>query len=183
MSNIEVVLGKGSARIEVDGNTYRLSRIELNELAEFRTWLQENKLETFMRSAKSAGLSQELFTSTVEKILNSGNEITKLPEGSTEGPDTFRDTDGTLYRVFDPVQKALASESGMVHLIWLSVRKNHPDVEKDELAFDFDDLQKISSVIAAISGLGEDDEEDSEEDEGKGDGGPTPTNNNHPPEE
>lgn len=146
---LEVVIGEGpNPKVEVespDGGVeeYRLAPLRLTDFGEFRDWVKEKRLKIFMRAAKAVGMDIGEIRDNIQSIL-----------GVTPNVDTENE------EVSDDVIAQMSTEEGMEHLVWLSIRRNHPEVEKDDLALNFSDLEELTAIIAEISGLPAVDQED-----------------------
>jgi transcriptional regulator NrdR family protein len=147
MSDLEVVLGQGKPKIQIGEDTYLVSPLRLQDFGEFREWVKEKRLGTFMRAAKKMDLDADAFDRAIQKILS----VTPVVEG-----------EGDNATVSDDVIAQMGTEEGMEYLVYLSIRRNHPDIELDDLDLDFGDLEKLTSIIAEISGLPTPDESESE---------------------
>lgn len=144
---LEVILGEGpNPKVEIDGETFNLAPLRLSDFGEFRDWVKEKRLTTFFKAAKKAGLSRDQFNENVQDIL-----------GVTP------DVDAENEEVDDDVIAQMGTEEGMEHLVYLSIKRNHPEVEKADLDLGFDDLEKLTTVIGEISGLPSVEEEIDEE--------------------
>jgi hypothetical protein len=146
---LEVVLGEEVPKIEIDGNTYTLKPLRLQEIGQFRDWVKERRLSTFMRAAKDAGLDPKQFTESISEILGAR-------------PEAQEDENGDV-TVSDDVIEQMGTEEGMQHLLFLSIRRSHPDFTIDDLDLGFQDMEKLISIVGEISGLNmsEDEESDS----------------------
>ncbi len=143
---IESVLGEGpNPKVELDGEEYNLAPLRLADFGEFRDWVKEKRLTIFFKAAKNAGIGKEQFNTNVQDIL-----------GVTPDVDEEEDV------VDDDVLEQMGTEEGMEHLVYLSIRRNHPEVEKSDLDLGFEDLEQLTTVISEISGLPNPEEEETD---------------------
>ena len=134
---LEVVVGEGpNPKVEIDGESYNLAPLRLSDFGEFRDWVKEKRLTIFMRAAKKVGMDIGQIQDNIQNIL-----------GVTPNVDEENQ------EVSDDVIAQMSTEEGMEHLVWLSIRRNHPEVEKDDLNLDFSDLEELTAIIGEISGL------------------------------
>ncbi len=130
---LEVITGEGpKPEIEIDEEKYTLSPLRIEDFGKFRDWVKKKRLSVFMEAANEAGMDTDQFNDNIQDILN------MTPDAETES---------------DPILEEMGTEEGMVHLIYLSIKREHPEVEKSDLDLNFSDLMKLTSVIGEISGL------------------------------
>lgn len=94
-----------------DGTTYQFSPLSDRDLAELDAWLQ-SKVIQIARQSLTPDLSQKERDETLSLAMREASNVSFLTKAG---------------------QTQLATISGMVHLLWMSIRKNHPDVSEDTL--------------------------------------------------
>jgi len=123
--------------ITLGEKSYQMSPLSYKEIGEFEEWMrsaymeQQSKLcehvpasmqsEFFVRAGATAGL----LAMAVDKEAN---------------PDIFK--------VADSIIRSLP---GSTRLMWLSIRRNHPDVELDEIGEYLSDPSVLGSLLATFN--------------------------------
>lgn len=139
----KIVTDGPKPKVEIDGETLTFSPLTLHDFGEFRDWVKEKRLATFLRAADKAGMDQSDFRNGIQDILG------VTPEVNEENGE-----------IDDDVIAQMGTEVGMEHLIFLSVKKEHPEIEKEDLGLSFQDLEQLTEIISEISGLPTQEEED-----------------------
>lgn len=149
MSSLDIILGEGSPEIEINGTRYTLKPLRLFDFGKFRGWVKQKRLTVFMKSAKEADLPLAQFTDVVDRILSARPKV------------NFESAVGEEVQVEDTVIEEMGTEDGMHRLVYLSVKKSHPDLEPEELDLGFEEIQKLTTIVGIITGLpmGEDGED------------------------
>jgi len=124
----------GAARsVELCGGTYRLSPLSLRDFAEFDVWAEEE----FWRKTET--------------------RVARMPEGLRE-----RLMEKAYERLGDGDVSvdAMMTVAGTARLVWLSLRKEHPNVGADQTAelVTLGNRQAVQATLDRLNGLQEDDQ-------------------------
>lgn len=106
--------------IEIEGKTYRMSKLDGPEISELDRWVQDQIVQLAIRN--SAGESNQTRRLLMEAAL-------KIAAGASWLEDTGR-----------PV---IQSMNGVSRLIWTTLRKNHKELKVD-------DVEKLMRVDGAV---------------------------------
>jgi len=147
---VDVVLGKGGAFVTIHGNRYDLSPLKLDDFAEFRSYVKKERLAIVFEAARESGVSLSDMASVIEGIASAA------PKDSGK-----KDEEGNPV-VEDAVIEAMSTESGLQYLIYLSIRKKHPEITTADLDLGYKDLSELSTILSIITGLptGEEEKKD-----------------------
>jgi len=128
---IREVSGKGVILVG-NGKEYSLSPMTLNDLAEIESWVVSNEIKRYQEA--SSVLSKDERIDFLRKAIND------MPHGME-------------FKAI--VNEAMDEIDGIRHMLWLSVRHNHPEVTLEEVSglVRLDNLDEISILIDTASGL------------------------------
>ena len=134
MTNLPDMAG-AAAEIQLNGSVYRLSPLQLAEFAEFERWVDDEPIRRARRNLD--GLSFELQSKMLEQAQHESS--------STAGASQRQARIATQ----------MSSMEGVCYLIWLSLRRNHPELELATLAglISLDNLPYIQQRLDDINGL------------------------------
>ena len=128
---LEVIMGEESIEVIIDDIRYSIGALTIDDFALFRSWVKKSRLAIFMEAAKEAKLPPRQFGEGIAQILSVSS-----------------DEDGG-----DPVLSEMSTEEGMRYLLWLGIRKNHPEFLMSDFRIQFHDIIQLSKVFARISGF------------------------------
>ena len=151
MAGLEVVFGAGGITVEFGGKKYQASPLKLADFAEFRAWIRDEKLTSFMRAAKKAVLSPKQFSAGVDAIADAPMKIGRDEEGNLTADD--------------PMALEMTTETGLRYLLWRSLLHKHPKVRLEDIDLEYAEIAQVIEVVTKLTGLSipvEEDDEDSE---------------------
>jgi len=124
------------------GREYRLAPLELADLAEFEQWMTIAPYEAAKRQMEALGDSLTPEARTM--ILTTAQA--KAADCSMSSPEYMR---------------TMSSVQGTCYMLWLSLRKEHPDITRAEAGalINLDNLAEWQERLDRVSGLSGDDEE------------------------
>ncbi|NVM21312.1 MAG: hypothetical protein HWN68_05985 [Desulfobacterales bacterium] len=120
----------GTPRIvEIKGKEYRMSPLDIDDLAEFETVATIQRNKALFESIKSSGLEDTLIAEAI---------------GATASrPISLND-----------ITKYMWTMTGVRFLLWRTLRKNHPQMKQEDAAklVDFENLEQISKQLMELGG-------------------------------
>ena len=139
---------KAPATITVDGKEWTLSPLEIRDFGEVERWLEVLPFERVRR--KIAALGEVATPELVKQMLDAAE---------TESKSMGLASIATANGADDAVTRALNSLEGVQLLFYLSVRKAHPEITRDEASalMKADIIDDVRGVLDRVSGLDADD--------------------------
>ena len=137
---LDVVLGDGTVEVEIGGRKYKASPLRVGDFSKFRAWVKDKRLTSFLKAAETAKLDPDSISKTADKLLSSVPEVKEGKDGEVEVSDSILDE--------------MRTEEGMLHLIFLSIKRLNPHVKEEDLDMTFDELIKVNRVIGSLTGAG-----------------------------
>lgn len=138
---VDDVLGNQEIKVTIGGKEYVASTLTIGDFKAFRQRVKRDSLSLLLESGKEAGLGGKELTDAIKSVL-------------TSGPDVVLDKDGKVESVKDPAIDAMGTEDGMLYILYLSIKKKHPDVKLEDLDISLGELVQLTDVIAQISAAG-----------------------------
>ncbi|MQY70199.1 MAG: hypothetical protein GH145_04995 [Firmicutes bacterium] len=118
----------GTPRIvEIKGKEYKVSPLDIDDLAEFETIVRMERNKALFRSLKDSGLENEVIAEAI---------------GATAAkPVSIKDIDDNM-----------GSMIGTRFLMWSALKKNHPEIKLEEMGKlitleNFEDVKKVVSEL------------------------------------
>jgi hypothetical protein len=158
-TELEQMTGAGGT-IVLGGKTYLLKQLSLGDYAQVQAWLRQRMPKPFAVVADALkdleplkAIDPEGYAEARKLLLLSAMEDAKSADGAGAPPEL--------------VEQALNSPDGVAFLLWLCVRKSHPDVQYEglrTLVLD-EDLSSIKSKLDDITIFAAPD--DGEDEEGR----------------
>lgn len=118
---------KTPTEIECKGETYLIAPLEVSDLGKLETWVSELPLRKAKRQIEVLGDS--LTPEIKEKILN----------------EAIEKSNNQIDISSEKAQAALESLAGVGYLLFLSLRKNHPEIKENE-AIDLISMDTLKDV-------------------------------------
>jgi len=131
---LDVILGTDAVTVKLNGKEYSATPLTLDDFGRFRSWVKRQRLETFMAAPGSGKLSPSQFGAVVTGVLSAG------PTSDGES-------------VSDDVLAEMGTEEGQQYLLFLSLKKRHPELKMSDLELSFSDMTNLIQVVSRISGL------------------------------
>jgi len=128
---LEVIMGDDRIEVKLDDRSYTVAPLDVNDFSEFRSWVKKRRMSMFVEVARDTTLPPKMFAAGIERILSAA-----------------ADEDGG-----DPVLSDMSTEEGLRYLLWLGIRKEHPDVKLEDFRIRFPDVAPLIQVFARISGF------------------------------
>ena len=125
----------------VGGREYQLAPTEIADLGEFEKWLEVRPFEAARKQMKALG---DMLTPEATSIILEGAQ---------------KAADNSAIDTLSYAQR-MASLEGTIYMMWLSLRKNHPDITREEVgAFvTIDNLQEWQDRLDQVTGMVDADE-------------------------
>jgi len=135
--DISRVLGN-PLEIILQGETYKLSPLQVSDLAAAEAHMKDQELQAFL--AHAGDVSESVQTHVILDII-------QKPQG--------------MNRVFD----AIGSMAGIQFLLWTSLCKNHPELTRDKVGsmVTFENIKRIRTILLELDENAEADEEGTDE--------------------
>ena len=133
---------KASLTVEVEGKKYVLSPLELGDFGDVQLWLENLSYEKARRKIKALGdiATPEMQERIIAKADEESNAVTIGDAKSSE---------------------ILATVEGTGYLLWLSLRKCHPEITREAALhlISLDSIAEWQKMLDKLSGLEKDDSE------------------------
>lgn len=113
--------------LKVGGVTYQITPLTLDEWGEYIAWVQDETIATTKRNVKD--LDVETRTAMIEKAIERANMITM------ESPE------------FAAINQR---PTGMFRILWMHLRKRHPDLMPDDVVEIFCDPENLEEAMSQI---------------------------------
>lgn len=127
MANLDEVAGRPIVT-KIKGKEYKLSLLNIDDLADFEKMVKQERLENAIESLKKAGASPETI-------------------GAAFGNISTRELSGT------ELKAAMSSMSGTRYLFWCALKGNQ-DVKLSQMGdlIDLDNLEEMIKIIEVLGG-------------------------------
>jgi len=135
MAELDQVVGATKIELNIGGKTYTASPLTIGDFGEFRSWVKREKLSLFLKASKDAGLDSKERSEQIDRIMNLRPQV----------------EDGD---VTDIVLEEMGTEQGMMYILYLAIRKNHPEVKPEDLDVSLGELASLVDVIGQITSSG-----------------------------
>ena len=128
----------GSAReLTLDGSTYRMRPLSIDDFAEFEAWVDDVAIRQASRNLD--GLSTELQIALLERAQDEARKMAMQDSETRQ----------------DRMSAQMASMGGICYLVWLSIRREHPDLSVDDISqlLTIDRLPYVQMRLDSINGF------------------------------
>ncbi len=136
MTNLPDMAG-AAAEIQLNGSTYRMRPLTIDDFAEFERWVDDAPIRQAIRNL--SGLNPDLQT----KLLQQAQEAA--------GQSSQDSSDKRQARI----ASQMTSMGGIGYLIWLSLRREHPDLTLEAILqlLTMDTLPYVQMRLDSINGF------------------------------
>ncbi len=136
MTNLPDMAG-AAAEIQLNGSTYRMRPLTIDDFAEFERWVDDAPIRQATRNLN--GLSTDLQM----KMLQQAQEAATV---ASQDDPTKRQS---------RITSQVTSMSGICYLIWLSLRREHPELTMEAVSqmLTLDKLPYVQQRLDAINGF------------------------------
>ncbi len=136
MTNLPDMAG-AAAEIQLNGSTYLMRPLTLDEYAQFERWVDDAPLRQILRNLD--GLSAEL-------------QMTMLARAHEQAQQALKDSPESRQ---DRITAQMKSMTGICYLIWLSLKREQPDLSLQAISqkITLDKLSYIQQRLDDINGF------------------------------
>ncbi len=136
MTNLPDMAG-AAAEIELGGKTYRMRPLSIDEFAQFERWVDDAPIRQAVRNLD--GLSPELQTKMLQQAQEAASRTSQDSPEKRQGR----------------IAAQMTSMSGISYLIWLSLRREQPDLSLEAVSqmLTLDKLPYVQQRLDEINGF------------------------------
>ena len=118
-----------SRMVEIKGKEYKVSPLDIDDLAEFETIVRMERNKALLRSLEDSELESDVIAEAI------GAAAVK--------PVSLRD-----------IGKNMSSMVGVRFLLWCALRKNYPELKLEEMGklIDLDNFEEASRIVSELGG-------------------------------
>ena len=115
--------------VEIKGKEYRVSPLDIDDLAEFEVVVRSVRNKALLRSLEGSGLEDSLLAEAIG--------------AAAARPVTLKDID-----------KNMGSMIGVRFLLWCALKKNHPEVKLETMGqlIDLDNFEEAAGIVSELGG-------------------------------
>lgn len=118
-----------SRTVEIGGNEYKVSPLDIDDLAEFETVIRMERNKALLRSLKDSKLENDIVTEAIA--------------AAAAKPVSLSDIDDNM-----------SSMMGVRFLLWCALKRNHPEIKLEEMGklIDLDNFQEAAEIVGKLGG-------------------------------
>jgi len=133
---------------EVKGRVFKFSPTNIGDLAYMQDWFVDEPIENACADIKKCG--EHMDKEEKSELLKAAREESNVRRKVVRHLETDK---AIVERVTDDMNSLFSSISGIIRFMWLSIRKEHPEIKMDELTeyVDAGTAGYINELIAKIS--------------------------------
>jgi len=115
--------------VEIRGKEYKVSPLDIDDLAEFETIVKMERNKALFRSLEGSGLKDAVIAEAIGATVARPISLSEI-------------------------DKNMSSMVGVRFLFWSALRRNHPELKLEEMGklIDLDNLKEVSKIVSGLGG-------------------------------